>query len=70
MATGGMGDALTGIIAACLHASEDPFTAVCLGVWAHGAAGDHAATYETGQNGLSVTSLLAHLGAIWRSLEH
>lgn len=69
MATGGMGDALTGIIAALLHEVEDPFAAVCLGVWAHGAAGDHAAQYSTGQTALSVTSLLEHLGTVWRTLE-
>ncbi len=69
MATGGMGDALTGIIAALLHSAKDPFDAVCLGVWVHGAAGDHAVRHATGQTALSVTSLLEHLGAVWRSLE-
>lgn len=69
MASGGMGDALTGIIAALLHDTKDPFTAACMGVWVHGAAADHAVQHATGQRALSVTSLLEHLGTIWRSLE-
>lgn len=69
MATGGMGDALTGIIAALLHPEKDPFAAACLGVWAHGAAGDHAARHATGQRALSVSSLLTHLGHVWRAIE-
>lgn len=68
MATGGMGDALTGIIAALLCNADDPFAAVCLAVWAHGAAGDHAVQSTTGQTALSVSSLLEHLGSIWRLL--
>lgn len=69
MATGGMGDALTGIIAALLYPAKDPFSAVCLAVWAHGAAGDHAAKHATGQRALSVSSLLEHLGHVWRAIE-
>ncbi|WP_435009167.1 NAD(P)H-hydrate dehydratase [Tundrisphaera lichenicola] len=42
MATGGSGDALTGVIAALIAQKMDPFDAACLGVYAHGLAGDIA----------------------------
>ena len=42
MATGGSGDALTGVIAALVAQKMDPFDAACLGVYAHGLAGDIA----------------------------
>lgn len=40
MATGGMGDVLTGLIAALLAQGLAPFEAACLGVHIHGLAGD------------------------------
>jgi len=40
MASGGMGDTLTGIIAGLLAQGFDPFQAACLGVYVHGAACD------------------------------
>ncbi len=42
MATGGSGDALTGVIAALVAQEMDPFDAACLGVYVHGLAGDIA----------------------------
>ena len=42
MATGGSGDALTGVIAALIAQGMDPFDAACLGTYAHGLAGDIA----------------------------
>jgi ADP-dependent NAD(P)H-hydrate dehydratase len=42
MATGGSGDALTGVIAALIAQEIEPFEAACLGVYAHGLAGDIA----------------------------
>ncbi len=42
MGTGGSGDALTGVIAALVAQKMDPFDAACLGVYAHGLAGDIA----------------------------
>ncbi len=40
MATGGMGDVLTGMIGGFLAQRYDPFKAACLGVYFHGKAGD------------------------------
>jgi ADP-dependent NAD(P)H-hydrate dehydratase len=40
MATGGMGDVLTGLIAALVGQGLDAFAAARLGVWAHGTAAD------------------------------
>lgn len=40
MATGGMGDVLTGLIAALIGQGIKPFKAACLAVHCHGAAGD------------------------------
>lgn len=68
MATGGMGDALTGIIAARQADIDDPFIATCLAVYAHGAAAD-AAAEELGQRGLTVTALLDALPKIWQRWE-
>ncbi|MBL4822582.1 MAG: NAD(P)H-hydrate dehydratase [Colwellia sp.] len=40
MATGGMGDVLSGIVAALILQSDNNFVATCLAVYIHGAAGD------------------------------
>jgi len=40
MATGGMGDVLSGVIAALLARGNDPLEAACAGVYLHGLAGD------------------------------
>jgi NAD(P)H-hydrate epimerase len=40
MATGGMGDVLSGVIAALLARGADPLDAACAGVYLHGLAGD------------------------------
>jgi NAD(P)H-hydrate epimerase len=51
MATGGSGDALTGVIAALLAQGLAPFEAAQLGAYAHGLAGDIARD-QNGEVGL------------------
>ena len=62
MATGGMGDLLTGIVAALLAQGCDAWQAACLGVGLHARAGDCAA--RQGERGLLATDLLAPLRAL------
>jgi NAD(P)H-hydrate epimerase len=64
MASGGMGDVLTGVIAACLAQGLELFDAACAGVWAHAVAGDRAAQLQ-GETGLFATDLLPHLQSIF-----
>ncbi len=56
MASGGMGDVLTGVITALLAQGYPPFEACCLGVFCHGLAGDMAAE-EKGELGLVATDV-------------
>jgi NAD(P)H-hydrate epimerase len=50
MATGGMGDALTGICGAFLARGMDPFWAAAAGAWVHGTAGDLALERRGGES--------------------
>ena len=59
MASGGMGDVLTGIISALRAQRMDAFAAACAGALLHAAAGDAAA--RDGERGLLAGDLLAHL---------
>jgi NAD(P)H-hydrate epimerase len=61
MASGGMGDVLTGIIAGWLGHLLDAEAACKLGVFLHGAAGDLAEASE-GEVALTASDLVAHLG--------
>ena len=56
MASAGMGDALTGIIAAFIAQGMEPEQAACAGVCLHAAAGDRAA--EQGQRGMVAGDLI------------
>ncbi|WP_019399676.1 bifunctional ADP-dependent NAD(P)H-hydrate dehydratase/NAD(P)H-hydrate epimerase [Pseudoxanthomonas sp. GW2] len=60
MATGGMGDLLTGTIAAMRAQGLDAFQAACAGALLHSAAGDAAAA-DGGQRGLLPSDLLPWL---------
>jgi len=66
MASGGMGDLLTGIIAALLAQGADAWQAACLGVGLHARAGDRAA--RQGERGLLASDLLAPLRALGNGL--
>lgn len=61
MATAGMGDALTGVIAAFLAEGMDAKTACCAAVHLHGLAGDMAAC-EHGERSLITSDVIRCLG--------
>lgn len=65
MAAPGMGDVLTGIIAAFLAQGMSANLAACVGVEAHARAGDRAA--EGGQRGMIATDLTDELRAVINS---
>ena len=67
MASGGMGDTLTGIIAALLGQGCDPYEAACLGVGLHARAADVAA--REGERGLLAGDLLTPLRRLVNGLE-
>ncbi len=60
MATGGMGDVLSGIIGALLGQGLDALTAAALGVYFHGLAGDAAAA-DKGEMGLNAGDIVDYL---------
>ncbi len=60
MASGGMGDVLTGIIGGLLAQRLEPLEAALLGVYLHGLAGDRAAK-EVGLPGLIASDVIAEL---------
>lgn len=67
MASGGMGDVLTGIIASLVAQGFKPLQAAKLGVYLHGAAGDRAAK-EKGEWSLVASNLLDKLPYTMNSL--
>ena len=68
MASGGMGDTLTGIIAGLLAQGFDPFRAACLGVYVHGAACDRIFG-GVSTRGLLATDMLDQVPAVLGFLE-
>jgi hydroxyethylthiazole kinase-like uncharacterized protein yjeF len=60
MASGGMGDVLTGIVAALLAQHLSPFDAALVGAYAHGIAADRVAA-EQGERGLLARDLIGAL---------
>ncbi|ALO33533.1 hypothetical protein CMT41_01460 [Colwellia sp. MT41] len=60
MASGGMGDVLSGIISALVLQSDDVFSATCLAAYIHGAAADIIAN-NNGQRGLLASDLFVPL---------
>ncbi|MEZ5038262.1 MAG: NAD(P)H-hydrate dehydratase [Saprospiraceae bacterium] len=68
MATGGSGDALTGIICGLLAQGYPPEQAALIGVHLHGLAGDLAAS-EWGEEALLPSDLIQHLGKAFTQLK-
>jgi NAD(P)H-hydrate epimerase len=64
MATAGMGDVLTGIIAGLRAQGVSPWQAACTGVWLHAAAGDRLASRQKIDRGLRASQLVAELPAL------
>lgn len=60
MASGGMGDVLSGIIGALLTQFKDPLAAVKLGVFIHGLAADNIARNQ-GQRGMIASDIIKQL---------
>jgi len=67
MASGGMGDVLTGLIGGLLAQGMEPGSAAALGVYLHGLAGDRL-RLQHGDAGLLATDLLHELPASRQSL--
>ena len=67
MASGGMGDALTGIVGALLARGLLGFDAARLGTYVHGAAGDLVAA-RSGEDGLIAGDLIEALPEVLRAL--
>ncbi|MBM3888009.1 MAG: NAD(P)H-hydrate dehydratase, partial [Verrucomicrobia bacterium] len=67
MASGGMGDVLTGIVGALLGQRIPAFNAARLGVWLHGAAGDIAAQ-QSGEEALIASDVIASIGPAFQKL--
>ena len=65
MATAGMGDVLTGMIAALIGQGLSPFDAAATGVYLHGLAGDLAAR-KVGQVSLTAPDVLTYLPAAFQ----
>lgn len=68
MATGGSGDALTGMITSLLSQGYSPADATILGVYLHGKAGDFTAD-EIGENALLPSDLINNIWKVFKSLE-
>lgn len=68
MASGGMGDVLTGVIAALLGQGLSAYDAARLGVFLHGRAADLVAG-PLGWQPLYASQVIAHLGRAWRSVQ-
>ncbi len=62
MASGGMGDVLSGVIGALLAQHQPPLEAAALGVCLHGAAADLAAA--DGERGLAASDLIPEMRAL------
>jgi ADP-dependent NAD(P)H-hydrate dehydratase / NAD(P)H-hydrate epimerase len=67
MASGGMGDILTGLVAGMLAQTTHSITAVIAGVYLHGLAGD-VACEKTGEQSLIATDLLGALPEAFRKV--
>jgi NAD(P)H-hydrate epimerase len=68
MATGGMGDVLTGVCVALAGQGLELYDAARMGAWLCGRAGELAVLGGESEESLSATHVIAHLGAAFREL--
>lgn len=68
MATGGMGDVLTGLLAALLGQRLTPYDAARVGAWLCGHAAEIAISAGESEESLSATHVIRRLGATFRDL--
>ena len=68
MASGGTGDALTGLLAAQLGERTDAFEAACVATWVHGAAGDLCRS-RRGVHATTASGLLDSVGEVFARIE-
>jgi NAD(P)H-hydrate repair Nnr-like enzyme with NAD(P)H-hydrate dehydratase domain len=69
MATGGMGDVLTGVCTALLGQQTDTYTAASIGAWVCGRAAEIAVSHGgCSEESLAPSDVLAHLGRAFDSL--
>jgi NAD(P)H-hydrate epimerase len=69
MASGGMGDVLTGILTGLLASGYNPMRAAALGMYIHGLAGDLALKKQSMES-LLATDLVNHLGEAFNQLRN
>ena len=69
MASGGMGDALTGIITGLLASGYNPLEAAALAMFVHGKAGDLALEKQSVES-LVASDLIENIGNAFESLKH
>jgi NAD(P)H-hydrate epimerase len=68
MATGGMGDVLTGVCTALAGQGLELYDAARLGAWLCGRAAERALLTSTSEESLSATMIISHLGAAFLEL--
>jgi len=70
MASGGMGDVLTGVCAALIARGIDVHSAACIGAWTSGRAAELAlSTGHCSEESLLATDVATHLGAAFNALK-
>lgn len=68
MATGGMGDVLTGVTAALIAQGQSPYSAAILGAWVSGFAAESALARGASQESLTPHNVTEHLGPAFQAL--
>lgn len=70
MASGGMGDVLTGVCSALIAQGKSPYNAAAVGAWVCGRAAELAITAGQSQESLHASAVLHHLGLAFKSLSN